>query len=48
MEGEGLPCTADERERVLLSTLAFTGTVFLDPVADANITVTAGIVCAGM
>ena len=43
VEGEGLPCTANQRERVLLSTLGFTGTVFLDP-ADVNITTSMGIV----
>jgi hypothetical protein len=39
-----LTCTADQRESVMASSLAFTENYFLDEVRDANITTTSGMV----
>ena len=43
-EISGLTCTADQRESVMLSSLAFTESYFLNEVKDANVTATSGIV----
>lgn len=40
----GLTCTADQRERVMSSSIAFTESYFLDEEKDANLTTTPGIV----
>ncbi len=40
----GLSCTADQRESVLLSTLAVTDEFFIDETSYVNLTTTPGIV----
>ena len=44
MDDEGLNCTVEERESVLLSTLAAQNLEFLDEEADENLTTSTGIV----
>ena len=43
-EMKGLTCTADQREIVMTSSLAFTENYFIDEVKDADVTTTSGLV----
>ena len=46
-EHQTLPCTLEERKKVLVSSLAFLNSVFLDPATDADfMTSTGNIVSA--
>ena len=45
VDTEGLSCTMEQRERVLLTTLAVRASGFLDVVNDVNLTTDTGIVC---
>ena len=44
VDDSGLTCTVQQRERVLANSLAFLHFVFLNEVADVNLTTTPGIV----
>ena len=44
VDDEGLNCTVEERESVLPSSLAGLNFIFLDEVADVNLTTSTGIV----